>query len=115
MNGTIFIRRDEIQFERLPYPDDGNSYTRQAAHAWECAATEHIERAGYRADVEATHGRDHCKYCVWVEPAQVGCEDVALTEAELAAALAVADEADSVGVWAAHDFAERDAAGADAD
>ena len=120
MNGKIFLRRDRIQFETLDYPQDGNSYTNQAAHAWECAAIGVIEGAGYQADVDAGHGRDHTNFRLWVEPTDEiesddGYEPVELTVDELVRARKFAYLADEAGRAAAHKFAAEQAVHANPD
>ena len=117
MNGKVALRRDRIQFEGLDYPDDGNSYSRQAASAWECAAIEFIERAGYEADVDAGYGKDHTRCRKWVSATEKD-EDgdrVDLTDAEEHAALQIAEAADSAGWEAAEKFAAETAKFADPD
>ena len=110
-NIKISIRRDRIQFENLGFPDDGNSYTSQAASAWECAAIEYLESAGYMASVLAGHGKDTTKFRIWVESTATN-EDgdtIEITPEQDEAARFLADEADSVGMAAAIHFAETEA------
>ncbi len=113
MNGKIYLRRNRIQFERLPFPNDGNYYSNQMAHAWESAAIRSIEKAGYEADVEAVPGKDHHKFLVWVEPteekynaADEEYEIIGFAKGELTAAMLVGDRADAAGLEAARRFAD---------
>lgn len=117
MNGKIYMRRDRIQFEGLPFPNDGNSYCRQAAHAWECAAIGVIESAGYEADVNADLGNNHHKFQVWAEPTETNDDgdEIELSAAELTAAKLVAEKADEAGTAAAIKFAEEEAVNANPD
>ena len=113
----IRITRDQIQFEGLEFPDDGNSYTRQAASAWECAAIEFIERAGYQAGVDADYGKDHTKLRVYVESTEADDDgnDVEVTDEQEAAAIAVDNSADEAGWEAARKFAKEQAIHSDPD
>ena len=117
MNGKIYLRRDEIQFELLPYPNDGNSYSRQSAHIWECEAIKFIEKDGYEADVNADYGHDHHKFRIWVCSTETNESDdeIELTEKEEEDAIIVGKAADEFGMNAAIKFAEEDAVRANPD
>ena len=120
MNGKIYMRRDQIQFERLPYPDDGNSYVQQAAHTWECAATVYIESAGYKADVSTNYSRDHHRFRLVVLSTEEietddGRQPVGLTDEEYIAAYRIGRLADETGWAAAIRFAQQEASSANPD